>query len=387
MHIERTTTLIVGAGPTGLVLARRLKQLNVPFIIIDKRTQTSQETRSIGIHPTGAAILQCLGLGSELHKHARRVKTGQAYGSTHRLGTLSFSEGILTLSQVITMQLLDLTETRRGVEFIGTEPAEHGIRAFVRTADGVEYIIHAEWLIGCDGHRSRVRDKAGITTQTFDYPDHIIMGDFPESPALGDKAHIYVHRDGLAEALPMSGDQRRWLARLLEPIDTEPTPEDLVKIIKERTGHELNQPPNSPIRVFRPQRMLADHVVQGRILLAGDAAHVMSPIGGQGMNVGWMDAWELAELVVGGEKHDIENYNRRCRKRAHKAIRVAERNMAIGRPSRHSWFRSTIIWLSLHSPLTRYMDQLFTLQRVPFNSATLTRPPETPRQRATAPPP
>ena len=367
MNIKQTQVLIIGAGPVGLLLARRLRQLNVNAEIIEQSDTHATDSRSIGIHPPGATMLRHLGLGEQLHKKARKVRSGEAHGSQRRLGTLFFSEGILTLSQSETMRMLDLVDVHRGMTFISAKETSKSIEIETQSQHGLTQHWSAQWLVACDGHHSSVRTSQGIDFHGASYPDHFIMGDFPESPSLGQAAHIFVHRDGLVEALPLDQGKRRWVALVKHTRDQ--TVDDLCDIVRSRTRTELETSQHTMFSQFTAQHFLASTMYNGRVILAGDAAHVMSPIGGQGMNVGWMDAWEIADILSGRSRRSLQAYSEQGILRAQKAIRTAERNMSIGRPCRLSPLRSLAISAILRvPPIRRKMDPLLTLQCVPFNS-------------------
>ena len=128
------------------------------------------------------------------------------------------------------------------------------------------------------------------------YPDTYLMGDFADSTELGADAGIYLTDVGLVESFPLPGGKRRWVAKT-DTYLPAPTPEMLARLVLERLEHRLPTHTNTMLSAFGVQSYLAKTFVSGRILLAGDAAHVLSPIGGQGMNLGWLDAAAAAAAL------------------------------------------------------------------------------------------
>lgn len=125
------------------------------------------------------------------------------------------------------------------------------------------------------------------------------------------------------------------------------------------------------ISSFGVQKLMAKPMAKGRIILAGDAAHVVSPIGGQGMNLGWLDAWELAKVLdrcMNTDRNnwvdEVEKYELERRRIAKNAMLRAEMNMRLGRATSVPKIRNALVWLMLNTPLQRFAAQLFTMRNL-----------------------
>lgn len=368
---------IVGAGPVGLFLAARLHQLGWSCVILERRTAPSMQTRAIGIHPPSLELLDTMGLADELVRRGLCVRMGRAYTRGRCLGTLRFYtcpppfNFVLTVPQYETEALLHRHVVanlpsclRAGAEVVGVAEDAAGVTIRYR-ADG-ERVLRASFLVGCDGKDSVVRRLAGLAFEGRPYGDSFVMGDFADRTPYAEEARIFMDERGFIESFPLPGRLRRWVVRT-SAFTPEPVEADFRATVRERTGQDLAGCLASPLIPFGVQRFVAERFAKGRVLLAGDAAHVMSPIGGQGMNAGWMDAWDAADalhrILAGRASHEDElrAYDGRARHRAKSAIRRAQRNMAIGRT--HAFgLRSALVAAALHLPIQRTLARYFTMR-------------------------
>jgi 2-polyprenyl-6-methoxyphenol hydroxylase-like FAD-dependent oxidoreductase len=162
------------------------------------------------------------------------------------------------------------------------------------------------------------------------------MGDFLDTTDDGDAAVLYLETGGIVESFPLPGGLRRWVVRMGSP--TEPTAALVTELIRERTGVRVDPAGNSMLSGFEVRSRLAERFVAGRTVLVGDAAHEISPIGGQGMNLGWLDVGHLAPLIAANLRDGadvgalLHRFNRDRRRAAATARRKAHLNMALGRP-------------------------------------------------------
>jgi 2-polyprenyl-6-methoxyphenol hydroxylase-like FAD-dependent oxidoreductase len=172
------------------------------------------------------------------------------------------------------------------------------------------------------------------------------MGDFADATSHGDEAVLYFERGGVVESFPLPGGRRRWVA-MTDGLRTDATSADLAGIIRSRTGVDL-PPSTDPASPFRVNQHLASGMVAGRVVLIGDAAHEISPIGGQGMNLGWLDAVALTPVLerslsiaheatgatgATATTRSLAEFDRRRRRAARMAARQAAFNMSMGRPA------------------------------------------------------
>lgn len=392
----RTEVLIVGAGPTGLFLAALLAARGVEAVVLEQRPAPVEHSRAIGLHPPALHALARAGVAGAAIEHGVRVRHGVGYGDgsgpSSVLGTLALERAdaaypfVLTLPQVCTEALLaarleDLAPgaVRRGRTVVALEQDAGGVTVHVRTGRGTEAgagtgtaaageTWHAAVVVGADGTRSRVRELAGIGSATRDWGDRYLMGDFAD-PDGEPVAHIHLHRHGVVERFPLPGGRRRWVVHT----GTERVPqsaEELTDRAIARIGHGPDPATASMLSAFAVQRRLARRMVSGRVVLAGDAAHGISPIGGQGMTLGWLDALALAPLlqdpVPSGRLEDhagFARYDAERRRAARTAARQAEVNMLLGRPhpSAACRARDTAVRLALAGGLQNRLARLYTM--------------------------
>ena len=193
------------------------------------------------------------------------------------------------------------------------------------------------------------------------------MGDFSDNTSLGSSAAIFLCREGLIESFPLSGSMRRWVVKTDHYIPNVHR-KTIEERIHQRISHRLEGTQNTMLSSFRVEKKLATTMVKGRCLLAGDAAHIVSPIGGQGMNLGWLDAHELSiefQQVFDAHKKPnttLQRYSSHRLKMAQKALRRGELNMILGRKTSYPFFRKTILRLILNTPLSTWMARQFTMR-------------------------
>ncbi|SMY11294.1 2-polyprenyl-6-methoxyphenol hydroxylase [Brevibacterium jeotgali] len=360
--------LIVGAGPSGLVLACLLAQEGVDVAVVDRRSQPRGYSRAIGLHPPALAVLELIGLEGAVRAEGLHVRSGVARSRGRTLGSLSFEKAwperpfVLTLPQNRTEALLrgrlaqvapealrlgweitDLTEEDDGVTAAAiASPDRH-------PAPGPKpsRAWRARVLVGADGPRSTVRRHGGIGTRTREMPDTYLMGDFPAltgpSPpsdaAASSTAVVHLEPGGVVEAFPLPGGSRRWVAHTGTRL-VEPSAALLSRIVGDRTGEHLDPASATMASAFSVRRRIAERMVRGRSVLIGDAAHELSPIGGQGMTLGWLDTAQLAPLILRALTHGgpldrsrgIEEFEQDRLRSARRAARQAELNTMLGRP-------------------------------------------------------
>ena len=378
--MSEVQVVIVGGGPVGLFLGCRLAQLGISFRVLEQRPHPVQHSRSIGIHPPSLEKLEELGLADALIEKGIQVKRGHAFANTRYLGSLEFSSCpapytfVLALPQYETEALLERRLCKlapgsllRGVQVTDLKHANDAVQLTFRHGEGQSETISADFVVGCDGKDSTVRQLSGISFSGSAYPDTYLMGDFADSTELGADAGIYLTDAGLVESFPLPGGKRRWVAKT-DAYMTEPTPELLAKLIFERLEHRLPTHTNTMLSAFGVQNYLAETFAAGRVLLAGDAAHVVNPIGGQGMNLGWLDAAAAAntldEIFNNRAEPDevIKNFSAQRRRAAKNAARRAAFNMAMGRATPFAFLKHAAVQGLLKTPMERIFARLFTMR-------------------------
>lgn len=308
--MESCEVLVVGAGPTGLVLANRLGQQGIACVVVDQASGPPTQSMAIGIMPPSLDILRELDLDQPLIRRGVPVSRAYVYEEGQQLGCVAFDHipsrypFILSLPQRTTIELLEnslarwpCVQLRRDTELVGWREDDERVFATVQTPTGTAQIA-ARFLAGCDGHRSAVRKLAGIPAVESRYGTHFAMADYHDQSDLGPAAHLFFGSRGSVESFPLPGNLRRWI--VLTP--PEHGADDKVAVICRRvceeTGHDLSRQEPLAHSRFAPKWLLCGRFHRGRIVLAGDAAHVMSPIGGQGMNSGFADVEHLSDVLV-----------------------------------------------------------------------------------------
>jgi 2-polyprenyl-6-methoxyphenol hydroxylase-like FAD-dependent oxidoreductase len=366
--------LIIGAGPVGLFMAALLLQDGMDVQILEQRNAPEPHSRAIGIHPPALAALAGTGVAEALVAEGVSIRRGVALAGGKCLAQMSFAgvsdrfPFILSLPQGRTEALLerrvnelDIGALHRGVRL--TRLSDDGARVTVEAESGSALLRYtAPLVIAADGVRSTVRALRGVAVRVKEYPDSYLMGDFADNTGFGPDAALFLAAAGIVESFPLPGQRRRWVVRLgagdlptgnltTGNLTTAGGPAGgdsaasgqggdagwLVRCVRERTGLGLDVGTNSMLSRFGVRTRLARRMVTGRVLMIGDAAHEVSPIGGQGMNLGWLDAAALAPIVsaaVRGQKVEaaLRTFERTRLRAAARATRQAEINMALGRP-------------------------------------------------------
>lgn len=348
---EAHDVVVVGGGPVGMCFGILLTLHGVDAVVLEARPERLGHTRAIGIHPPGLRVLERAGVAEALVREGVRVREGvarsRASGRTEEIARLPFDPPVLAVPQWATEEALESRLTalapgalRRGVRAVRTEEGAGGV--VVRCVGGggaTERLDYAgRWVVAADGARSPLRSGLGVPTYGRALPDAYLMGDFAEATDDGALAVLHLEAAGIVESFPLPGGVRRWVAHLDEAA-VDPSARDLAKAIAERTGADLDPSTCTMLSAFTVTERLAARIVVGHVVLAGDAAHEVSPIGGQGMTLGWLDAEAFAPLIAADlKRHDaepwIETWVAAERERlaaARLAARQARLNMALGR--------------------------------------------------------
>ncbi len=339
--------VIVGAGPVGLFMGALLLQGGHHVRILERRISRSGRSRAIGIHPPALAELARAGVADELIAAGVLIRRGVAYSQRQKVATLAFDGDpaypfILAVPQAVTENILEKTVLAldpgaiiRGAdvqEVVDDFRSVHIVAA--SSSGGLEF--RARLAVAADGAHSLIRQRVLPHLPSRSYPDSYIMGDFADTTGHGTDAVLFLEPAGIVESFPLPGSVRRWVVRLGAP-DKGSTAAGLAELVGVRTGEVLDAGTNTMLSAFEVRSRLAKRMVHGRLVLLGDAAHEISPIGGQGMNLGWLDAAALAPIMANSFQGDdvgriLKNFEKSRRSAALRASRQAGLNMALGRP-------------------------------------------------------
>lgn len=374
--------IIVGGGPVGTVLATLLLQKDISTMVIEQRkdfgidTGNTHHSKAIGIHPPSLEIFEKIDkeLVSKLCEVSVVVKEGIALANGYDdiLGELALyvcrkpfnfvlscpqhkSESILRQTLIkAAKEYNERNKTSKKILVTGesVQSLAYENNVVTVTTDTGKYTAH--FAIGCDGKRSIVREtSASITYTGSPYCDTFVMGDFEDNTGYDAKAAIFLADDGMVECFPLPGNMRRWVCSTDSYIK-ETSREFICELVKRRTKYDIYNQKNTMVSTYGVQGYVVNQFYENehcRFVVAGDAAHICSPLGGQGMNLGWRDAWELSHRLENILKRranirsEIELYNKQQIKLAKAVIHRAELNMVLGRKPK---------WLKLRNWFVRF---------------------------------
>lgn len=331
--------LIVGAGPTGLAAAMSLARARVPVRIIDRLAVPAAHSRAIGIQARTLELLEQHRAVEPFLALGHRVHAAALHADGRVIARLDFDPlhtsypYLLLLDQSVTERLL--TEhlagfgvtVERGVTLVACEADGTSLDVTLRGADGREARCAPSYLIAADGAHSTVRRllRVGFAGRAFEQT--FLLADFAAIPDWSDEEiHLFTTPDGIAGLFPMGGGRYRLVAD--RPPGGDPSPDapapsldECDAIVRARMGISIAPSDLTWSSYFHLHSRMVERLRHGRVFFAGDAAHIHSPAGAQGMNTGMQEAfnlgWKLARVLAAGtperlldtyhaERHPIE---------------------------------------------------------------------------------
>ncbi|MFF0886928.1 FAD-dependent monooxygenase [Streptomyces sp. NPDC003456] len=309
------TVIVVGSGPTGLLLAGDLASAGVPVTLVEKRPRTlSNLSRAFGVHARTLEQLDARGIADEL------IGTGDTITRLRLFQRLSLDLStlpsrfpfLLITPQYEVERLLERRAREAGVQFayesevVGLRQDDEGVDLHVRGADGSVVTRRAAYVVGADGHRSAVREAIGLDFPGVSVIKSLILADVRLAQAPDGVLTVNGRGDSFAMIASFGDGWYRvmgWNRRNEVPDDAPLDLDEVKEITRRALGTDHGMHDARWLSRFHSDERQAPHYRVGRVFLAGDAAHVHSPAGGQGMNTGLQDAanlsWKLAATLHG----------------------------------------------------------------------------------------
>nr|MBA3760667.1 FAD-dependent monooxygenase [Gemmatimonadales bacterium] len=318
-----TAVLVVGAGPTGLMLANQLARRGVPARIIDRHAGPAIQTRALGVQARTLEIYSHLGIVEQALQLGKRATGANMWAHGQRAARVPLGDigrdlspypFLLILGQDDNERLLGEALRNRGMaiewntELVGLTQESDRVIGRIKQPDGSIREVAVAWVAGCDGARSAVRELNGIAFQGAPYEDVFFVADTQMTgPMVPDELNVYLWRKGFHLFFPMRGTDHWRVVGIVPPElrgRTDLTLDDMIPSIRQEAGSGLTFRSCSWFSTYRIHHRRAERFRDRRCFLLGDAAHIHSPVGAQGMNTGLQDAynlgWKMALVVSGG---------------------------------------------------------------------------------------
>lgn len=354
---EQQPVLIVGAGPTGLAAAMSLARACVAVRLIDRAPQPATYSRAIGIQARTLELLEQHRIVEPFLEAGHRLRAVNLYSNGHRLAQLDFDPlqtrypYLLCLDQTVTERILTEhleavgVQIERGVELVRLTQGTARVEAELLHADGRLELAHVPYVIGADGAHSAVRQLLGLNFAGKTFEQTFMLADLhADSDLSDDEFHIFASGAGLAALLPMGAGRHRFIADNPEGVsdarqdeggaeqaEGEPPslavdpPAPSIELLRAAARRRIHRPLDLSAlewsSFFHLHSRMVERLRVQHVFLAGDAVHVHSPAGAQGMNTGIQEAfnlgWKLARVLAGraseqlldtyqSERHPIE---------------------------------------------------------------------------------
>ena len=341
-HKAEPDILIAGAGPTGLALAAQLTRLGMTPLIIDRQAAGANTSRACVVHARTMEVLEPLGVTRDLLAEGVKVPTFRIRDRDRTLMTVDFGEipspypfTLMIPQDRVERCLLRHLEQLGGrvvrpCELISCKATGTHVEVTLRSDEARE-TVRPSWLVGCDGMHSTVRDQTGIPFTGAAYAESFVLADVHmDWPLSRKEVTLFYSHDGLMVVAPLPDERFQVVATVDEAPET-PSLEFMQAVLDRRgptvkPGHIHDMAWTSR---FRIHHRVTESPRKGRILLCGDAAHVHSPAGGQGMNTGIQDgvslAPDLVETIKDADGTRLDDWAARRHKIAREVVALTDR--------------------------------------------------------------
>lgn len=390
----KSDVIIIGAGPTGLSLACQLVRYGIDFVIIEKNKSITHLSKALAVHARTLEIYEQLGLAKQaVFEGAIAEKLRLIVGGKVRDGidlsksgnNLSPYPYMLVLEQSKNEQLLYNYLQSHQKEVLWNTALESfsqddtGVKAVVKTGDNQPQLIEAKYLVGCDGARSQVRRSLGLSFTGSTLEEVFYVADVEVDCSLeNDSLYACLAKDSFVAFFPMEGEKCwRIIGNLPQkasqvkasPGEIEVDYEEMEQKIRAETQLALDIIKVNWFSSYLVHSRRVEQFSQGRCFLAGDAAHIHTPAGGQGMNTGIQDAYNLAwklALVIKGDAREslLDSYSQERLENAKNLLETTDKVFELGAGSDFlvSFIRTVII-----PPLAKHIFKLGIVQKSAFS--------------------
>jgi 2-polyprenyl-6-methoxyphenol hydroxylase-like FAD-dependent oxidoreductase len=352
-----TDVVIVGAGPTGLSLACQLIRYGIDFIVVEKNAGVTPYSKALGVHARTLEIYEQLELAQKAVERGTIVGKVRLLEGGEIIGEVDLSNIGQGLSAYPFMLILEQSENERllyeyirahdrevlwQTELESFSQAETNVRAHVKNSTGESQIIIARYLVGCDGPKSSVRHTLGLSFEGSTFERLFYVADVRIDWKFShDGLHVCLTRNAIVAFFPMPGEKRwRIVGSFPEGFDKDEREilyEEIEARIKQEAELDLDITRVDWFSTYKVHTRHVEKFSSGRCFLAGDSAHIHTPAGGQGMNTGIQDAYNLAwklALVVKGTAAEriLDTYNEERLPNAKRLLQTTDRmfNLAAG---------------------------------------------------------
>ena len=376
-----TQVLIVGAGPTGLVLALFLTRLGVRVRIVDKTAEPGTTSRALVVHARTLEFYRQIALADDVVRRGQEFVAANLWVAGRHVGRIQFGEmgrGVSPFPYMVIFPqdeheplLIDAlaklgVTVERPTELVSLTNRGDGVRATLKRSGGSEETCHALYVAGCDGARSYVRQSLGVGFPGGTYEHLFYVADVEASgPVVNGELHAVLDDADFLAVFPLKGSKR---ARLIGTVRDEMaakqdglTWSDVSSRAVDRMGITVDKV--NWFSTYHVHHRVADRFRADRAFLLGDAAHIHSPVGGQGMNTGIGDAvnlaWKLAAVIAGrADARLLETYQPERMAFAQRLVATTDRAFTIVTRSGPIARRVRV------NVFPRLIPPLFTLERV-----------------------
>ncbi|MBC7799087.1 MAG: FAD-dependent monooxygenase [Gemmatimonadaceae bacterium] len=390
--------LVVGAGPTGLIAANLLKRSGVAVRIVDERAEASRESRAFAIQARTMELFQHLGVVDKLLDRGVINPVIEFYVGGKHAGGLNYDLAgspdtsypfifLLPQSQTEAILIEDLSahgvEVEREVKITGLEQDANGVVARGTAAGGAAANIRSAYTIGADGARSIVRTALGLSFEGSKYPQTFLLADcrveWPRDHDPFDHARFRVFLNGssIGLFLPLDGaacsrvmaTDHSGKADQSGPAATQMDLAEIQTAFSLAAGMDVTLSDPVWTTRYRVHHRGVDTYSKGRVFLAGDAAHIHSPAGGQGMNTGLQDAanlaWKLAAVLRGADRGLLDSYDAERRPVGQQVVATSDK-MFSAAAGKTGWEATVRDWIA--KPAAAAISNMKSVQHKAFRT-------------------